>query len=105
MNLQEDVRMRIEAWVRDELTKFVVLSEYELFFFGSRVQAVEPSRSDIDVGVRKKDGGCLPSGVVSHMQEYVRELPILQKIDFVDFGQVSDDFAKTAMASVEQFRR
>lgn len=104
MNLSDDVRTRIEAWVRDELGKFVLLSDYELFFFGSRVQTSAPSKSDIDIGVRKKGGGTLPDGVLSHMQEYVRELPLLQKIDFVDFGQTSDEFSATALVDVEHFR-
>lgn len=104
MNLPEELRTRVEAWIRDELTKFVALAEYDLFFFGSRVQKPEPSRSDIDVGIQKKDGGSLPSGVLGHMQEYVRELPLLYKIDFVDFGQVSEEFSKIATTSMEKFR-
>lgn len=104
MNLSEELRVRIEAWIRDELAKHVMLSEYELFFFGSRVGASEPSTSDVDVGIRKKNGGSLPPGVASHMQEHVRELPILLKIDFVDFGAVSKEFAETARTSEEPFR-
>lgn len=104
MNLPEDLRARIEAWIRDELAKFILLSEYDLFFFGSRTTAVSPSTSDIDVGIKKKAGGSLPPGVLSHMQEYVRELPILYKIDFVDFGTVSEAFAKTALKTIETFR-
>lgn len=104
MNLPEDVRTRIEAWIRDELGKFVLLSDYELFFFGSRVQTSTSTKSDIDVGVKKKGGGALPGGVLSHMQEYVRELPILQKIDFVDFGQTSKEFSAAALKTIERFR-
>lgn len=104
MNLTEDLRARIEAWIRDELAKFVILSEYDLFFFGSRTTTTEPSTSDIDIGIKKKTGGSLPPGALSHMQEYVRELPILYKIDFVDFGTVSEAFAETASKTMEPFR-
>lgn len=104
MNLPEDQRRRIEAWIRDELKQFILLTEYQIFFFGSRVMTSEPSRSDIDVGIQKKGGGTLPDGVLSHMQEYVRELPLLQKIDFVDFGQVSKEFSETALSSIDPFR-
>ncbi len=104
MNLDDQLRARIEAWIRDELSKFVSLQDYELFFFGSRTRVDEPSRSDIDIGIRKKDGGVLPPGTLSHVQEYVRELPVLKKIDIVDFGRVTDEFRNIAEQAIEPFR-
>ncbi len=62
MNLTEEQRSRIEAWIRDELSKFILL------------------------------------------QEYVRELPILLKIDFVDFGQVTEEFKNVSLQSIVPFQ-
>lgn len=103
MNLPADDRVRVEAWIRDCLSRRVLLSDYRLFFFGSRVTDTEPSKSDIDVGVEKIGGGSLPPGVFAEIAEYVRELPTLYKIDIVDFGTVPDSFKEVALQKIELF--
>ena len=103
MNLPHQERLRIEAWIRDGLAKYILLNEYNLFFFGSRVIDTEPSTSDIDVGFQKQDGGAMPEGALAAMKEYVRELPTLYKIDVVDFGTVSKDFSTIASQHIEAF--
>ncbi len=103
MNLPHEERMKIEAWIRDRLSHEVILSDYRLFFFGSRVTDQETSKSDIDVGIEKIDSGTLPDGVLATMQEYVRELPTLYKIDFVDFGCVDENFRSVARQKIELF--
>ena len=103
MNLPSDDRLRVEAWIRDGLSRHIILSEYRLFFFGSRVTDANPSRSDIDVGIEKIGGGTLPPGVLAEMSEYVRELPTLYKIDFIDFGTVAEEFRDVALQEIEPF--
>jgi len=103
MNLPAEDRLRVEAWIRDGLSRRILLSDYRLFFFGSRVTDAEPSLSDIDVGIEKIGGGSLPPGVLAEMSEYVREVPTLYKIDFVDFGEVADAFREVALQKIELF--
>jgi predicted nucleotidyltransferase len=79
--------------------KYLDLNEYKLFFFGSRVNDNGNERSDIDVGIH---GPCeVPYEIMFKIKEELDELPILYKIDFVDFSKVSDDFKKIALSKIE----
>jgi predicted nucleotidyltransferase len=79
--------------------KYLDLNEYKLFFFGSRVNDNGNERSDIDVGIY---GPCeVPYEIMFKIKEELNELPILYKIDFVDFSKVSDDFKKIALSKIE----
>ena len=95
--LPMDERRMIEAHVRDTLAEYVPLADYELFFFGSSTTDTK-KYSDIDIGIRKRDGGTLPVGVLEIVQEHMREFGTVRVIDVVDFGAVSKEFAEVAVA-------
>lgn len=75
------------------------LQKYQLFFFGSRVTGRGDERSDIDLGIE----GDQPIPVLAKMEieEDLENLPVLYKIDFVDFKTVSDDFYRIAKKTIE----
>jgi uncharacterized protein len=90
--------MRLEHYSLEKLQKellsiigrHVDLSRYRVFFFGSRVNGTGTERSDIDVGIEGPDG--IPGHVIGTIQEELSQLPLLYKIDIVDFSHVTNTF-------------
>ena len=89
--------MRLEYYPAEKLktellsifAKYIDLTGYRIFFFGSRVMGKGTERSDIDVCI---EGPPLPPHVVSEIQEEAMNLRMLYKIDIVDFSAVSEKF-------------
>jgi predicted nucleotidyltransferase len=98
--------MRLEYYSVDKLKKEILeilgkyldLSKYKVFFFGSRVSGSGDSRSDIDIGI---EGPEISAYAKLEIEEELENLPILYKIDFVDFNNVDEDFKKIAKKYVE----
>ena len=80
------------------LCKYLYLSQYKVFFFGSRVKGNADERADIDIGI---EGPEIPFHIKLEIEEELENLPILYKIDFVDFNNVDEDFKKIAKKYVE----
>ncbi|GBD34516.1 hypothetical protein HRbin35_00241 [bacterium HR35] len=80
------------------LNKYLDLSKYKVFFFGSRVYGNFDDRGDVDVGI---EGPEIPVEIKFKIEEELENLPILYKIDFVDFNNVDEDFKKIAKKKVE----
>lgn len=91
----EEVKKKILAIV----AKYLSLDEFRVFFFGSRVSGTASERSDIDVGIEGPTP--IPLEVLSKIREAVDDLPILYKIDVIDFHRVSNDFREVALQHVE----
>jgi len=98
--------MRLEYYSADKLKKEILeilgkyldLSKYKVFFFGSRVRGNSDERADIDIGI---EGPEIPAYTKLEIEEELENLPILYKIDFVDFNNVSDKFKKVAKEHIE----
>jgi len=98
--------MRLEYYSVDKLKKEILeilgkyldLSKYKVFFFGSRVRGNSDERADIDIGI---EGPEIPAYAKLEIEEELENLPILYKIDFVDFNNVSDKFKKVAKEHIE----
>lgn len=93
---QEELQERIKV----VFDKYLPEGGYRLFFFGSRVKGDNSPRSDIDLGIEAS--GKLPSQVKLAIEEELQNLPILYKIDLVDFSNVSEDFKKTVLKDIEE---
>jgi predicted nucleotidyltransferase len=83
------------------MTNNIDLDHYSLFYFGSRVSGDASSRSDIDIGL--KADRKIPLHTMSRIKEEIESIPLLQKIDIVDFSRVSDDFRELAEKDKEIF--
>lgn len=81
--------------VKKVVGKYLPLSHYRLFFFGSRVRGDSLSRSDIDLGIEGPKP--VPAKIKLLIEEELENLPTLYKIDFVDFKTVSAKFKKEAL--------
>ncbi|MBZ1348547.1 MAG: nucleotidyltransferase domain-containing protein [Candidatus Nealsonbacteria bacterium] len=89
--------------LKKEILKIVVkyfdTNEYRVFFFGSRVKGDNFSRSDIDIGI---EGPKEISAIFKlEIEEELEKLPLLYKIDLVDFRGVSDKFKNMALRHIE----
>lgn len=99
--------MKIEFYPEEKLKKEILeiagkyldLKKYKVFFFGSRVKGKNFPRSDIDIGVLGKEP--IPIEIKFKIEEELEELPTLYKFDLVDFSEVSKDFKKEALKSIE----
>ena len=90
---------KLKQEVRDVIKKYPALEGYRVFFFGSRVSGKGTSRSDIDVGIEGPNE--VPSSAMISIKEDIEKLPILYKIDVVDFKAASDDFREVALQYIE----
>lgn len=70
--------------------KHLNMSDYKAFFFGSRVTGTCRPTSDIDVGLEGPESVQL--SVLEKIKSDVENLPILYKIDVVDFSTVPKEF-------------
>jgi len=79
--------------------KYLDLSKYRVFYFGSRVQKNNATHSDIDIGI---DGPKpLSPKVKFAIKDELEQLPTLLKFDLVDFRGVSESFRKVALQKIK----
>ncbi|OGF62146.1 hypothetical protein A2926_02080 [Candidatus Giovannonibacteria bacterium RIFCSPLOWO2_01_FULL_44_40] len=99
--------MRLEHYPVEKLKKDIVrivskyldIGKYRVFFFGSRVAGTGTERSDIDIGI---DGlKPVPFNTLLNIRSEIGELPVLYKIDVIDFGSASGSFRNVASKKVE----
>ena len=81
----------------EELARTLLASEPQVhvFVFGSRASGRAGSRSDIDVGIDL--GHAIRPETLAALREAFDDLPILQKVDVVDFSTVDDSFKSVAL--------
>jgi len=99
--------MKLEFYSEEKLKKLIIniiakyldLSSYRVFFFGSRVKKDNFPRSDIDIGIEGPDE--IPAKTKLEIEEELDNLPTLYKFDLVDFKKVSSEFKKEALKHVE----
>ncbi|TSC74897.1 MAG: DNA polymerase beta domain-containing protein [Parcubacteria group bacterium Gr01-1014_30] len=75
------------------------LRKYKVFFFGSRVSGRGAKTSDIDVGIRGPKE--VPLDKMAEIREDIEKLPLLYKIDVVDFSAADKVFQKVAASQLE----
>ena len=92
---------KIKNKLKKIIGKYLNLDEYKIFFFGSRVANADKvsDRADIDVGIKGED--TVDPIKLEKIREEVKDLPVLYKIDIVDFKRVDEDFQKIALKHIE----
>ncbi len=79
--------------------KYLDLQKHKIFFFGSRVEGRGDQRSDIDIGIEGPEE--IPNAIAGKIREDIDNLPILYKIEIVDFKSVESDFKEVALQHTE----
>ena len=99
MNIEKIDEKKLREMILEAVGQYLDLSSYKVFFFGSRVDGDANKRSDIDLGI---EGAAAVKGVdFIEIKSALEDLPILYKIDLVDFANVSEEFKKVAKKNVE----
>ena len=99
MKLEHESPEKLKKLILEVAGRHLNLSRYRLFFFGSRVSGIGDERSDIDIGIEGEEP--LPAKLFADIADEVEELPILYKIEIVDFKKVSPDFREVALQHTE----
>ena len=89
----------LTIFIIDAIRKHIPFAHYRVFYFGSRVNGKSTPRSDFDVGIEAEQK--IPLDLLARIEEMLDEIPILQKIDLVDFSRVSREFAFEARKAIE----
>ncbi len=87
---EKEILQKIKEIIRKYLGE-----EYKIFLFGSRVHNNFQPSSDYDIGIEGPDE--VPMEVLGKIKDELRELPIFQKIDIVDFASVDGSFYTVAI--------
>jgi len=91
----EELKEKIVEIIKRQLN----LPHYKVFLFGSQANKKADERSDLDIGIEASSP--LPPHVLAKIREELDQLPVIQKIDLVDFNLVSSDFKEVALQSIE----
>ena len=92
-------RTQIKQWLKEVLENNLNGISYRAFIFGSQANQEDLKRSDIDVGILADDE--ISAIKLMKINNAIDELPMLYKIDLVDFKQVTDSFKAVALKNVE----
>jgi predicted nucleotidyltransferase len=102
---------RLEAQMSDEAIKPKIVEiirrhtgqmpEVKIFLFGSRAVNRHTIRSDFDIGL--ESAAKIPLATLAQIREELEQLPLLPKIDLVDFKRVSPEFARQARQHLEEW--
>lgn len=99
MRLEHYPQEKLKKEIREIMGKHLDLTKYRLFVFGSRVSGKGTDRSDIDIGIEGKDP--VPYGAMLAIKEEFENLPILYKVEIVDFKNVAPKFREVALEHTE----
>lgn len=94
-----DRRAQIKQWLATTLEENLRDISYRAFIFGSQANRAELIRSDIDVGILADDE--IPAINMFKIGIAIEDMPMLYKIDLVDFKQVTEKFKSVALQNVE----
>ena len=90
---------KLKREVKDIIGKYLDFDQNKIFVFGSRVTGKGNERSDIDLGIEGTEE--ISWQAMTKIKEDIENLPILYKIDVVDFKKVSSDFYDLAKQNIE----
>ena len=99
MRLEHESVEKVKNEVLKIISKYLDLQKYKVFFFGSRINGYSHERSDIDLGIEGPEA--IPFLVLGKIKGEIEDLPILYKIEVVDFKNVSDKFKRVALEHAE----
>ncbi|MCB9800425.1 MAG: nucleotidyltransferase domain-containing protein [Candidatus Omnitrophica bacterium] len=101
MRLEFEQQKALQEKILGILAKYLNLKDFRVFFFGSRVAGKGDQRSDIDIGLEGKSK--VSADILEAIKEDISNLPVLYKMDLVDFSTADDAFKQIASQNIEQF--
>jgi len=99
MQLKNYPEEKLKKEIIEIIGKYLDLSKYKVFFFGSRVRGDNFERADIDLGIDGPEE--IPGNIKLEIEDEIKKINIIYKIDVVDFKTVSEKFKKEALKNIE----
>lgn len=90
---------KLKKEILEIIGRYLDLKLYKIFFFGSRVTRGTNERADIDIGIEGLNP--IDNSILFKIKDEVDDLPILYKIDIVDFRNAADNFRNVALQKIE----
>ncbi|KKS32249.1 MAG: Nucleotidyltransferase [Candidatus Amesbacteria bacterium GW2011_GWA2_42_12] len=100
MILQNYPENKLKSEIKGLVGKYLDLNKHQLIIFGSRVNGKASRWSDIDVGILGSN--TISSSAIGKIKDGLEEMPILYKIDIVDFAGADQKFKSVALQNYEQ---
>lgn len=99
---EEQSMLGLVAQKARELARTLLASEphLEVFVFGSRATGRSVTRSDIDLGIDL--GHPVAPEALAAIRDAFDDLPILQRVDVVDFSSVDGTFKTIALQQIKR---
>lgn len=94
-------RKQIIGWIKKLLDEHLSGISYNAFIFGSQANKTVLSRADIDIGIIAADGDKITHHQLAKINAAIEELPMLYKIDLVNFNEVDLQFKTVALKNIE----
>lgn len=94
MRIEHYSLTKLKKEVAGIIAKYLDISKYKVFFFGSRVSSKGNEYSDIDIGIEGPEE--IPYEIMAEIKEDIENLQTLYKIEIVDFKKVSSDFQQVS---------
>ena len=95
MKLEKISENKLKNDIKKVIRKYLSFENFQIFVFGSRVKGRSHPKSDIDIGILGDQPVDLKT--MSKINEEIAELPILYKIEVVDFQTVGKEFRENAL--------
>jgi predicted nucleotidyltransferase len=99
LSLNPEAEKIVFRAVTDLSKQYLPARHFKVFLFGSRVWGTANNRSDFDIGIESDEK--IPIGSLGNIREKLEDLPVLQKVDIVDFGGVADTFKNHAKKKIK----
>ena len=93
-------KKQILFWIKSILDKNLSGVSYNAFVFGSQANKTFLGRSDIDIGILANNE--ISALQLSNINKDIEQLPMLYKIDLIDFNRVDARFKSVALKNVEK---
>ncbi len=90
---------KLKKEISEIVYKYLNKNEYNIFFFGSRVNGRGTEYSDIDVGINGNN--IVKPEIMRKIKDDIEEIHTMYIIDIVDFATVSTAFKNVAMKNIE----
>ena len=99
MQLEHENQKKLEKMILNVVGKHIDLGEYDVFFFGSRISGKGDAYSDIDLGIEGAQP--VPPGILAKIREEIDELPVLYRMDVIDFKATGKAFQLVAKSHIQ----
>jgi predicted nucleotidyltransferase len=99
MRLEKYSVKKLKQEILTIIGKYLDMKDCRIFFFGSRVTDKGNERSDIDIGLERDHE--IPRATMAKIKEEMENLPILYKLEIVDFKTAAPEFRAVALKKIE----